>query len=244
MASSKSKTIRLYAVEEQEIYQEIYRTALSFSLLHAPFDLLGVSANGHLAALRRALSDLKPDVLLVGTKKLEVEVLEELQQVRLENPAMGLVLLLVSYDVEDLQSLRRVAVGGPGGMAVFLKQSLDQIDQLCGIVLAASQGQIVLDPSLSTFLFTERDGYNFLKQLTTRESEVLNLLARGYTNATIAEALFIDVKTVERHINSVYGKLKSETDFEQRHARVSAARLYLEATGELMSPKVPAGRPN
>lgn len=125
-------------------------------------------------------------------------------------------------------------------MALFLKQSLDQIEQLAGIILAASQGQVILDPALATFLFSEKTAYPFLTQLTSRESEILSLLAKGYTNAAIAQTLYIDVKTVEHHINSMYGKLRAEADFDNRHPRVSAARLYLEATGELIPPVVSA----
>ena len=241
MARTKPRTIKLYVIEEQEIYREVYRTALSFNILRAPFDLLGISTSGDIAAARQAISEANPDVLLVGMKKLQSSTVHELEQIRAANPGIAIVLLLVFHDVEDIQSLRRIALKGEGGMALFLKQSLDQKEQLCGIILAASQGQVILDPVLAAFLFTEKTAYPFLKQLTTRESEILNLLAKGYTNAAIAETLYIDVKTVEHHINSMYGKLRSESDFDHRHPRVSAARLYLEATGELMPPVTPVG---
>jgi len=68
----------------------------------------------------------------------------------------------------------------------------------------------------------------FLKQLTTRELEILSLLSQGYTNSSIADTLFIDIKTVEHHLNSMYSKLKSDPDYNTKHLRVSAARLYLE----------------
>lgn len=242
MARTKSKTIRLYVLEEQEIYRGVYEPALSFNILKAPFDLLGVSENGDIAAIMRDVSELKPDVLLFGTKKLRCGLIEEIEQIRNAYPKMGIVLLLVSYDVEGVQALRRVALrGGGGGMALFLKQSLDEIEQLSGIIVAASQGQVILDPVLATFLFTEKAAHPFLKELTTREAEILNLVAKGYTNAAISESLYIDVKTVEHHMNSLYGKIRAETDFDQKHPRVSATRLYLEATGELVLPDMLGG---
>jgi DNA-binding NarL/FixJ family response regulator len=242
MARTKPKRVTLYVVEEQEIYREVYKSVLSHDVLRAPFDLLKISGNDGVAAVRQAIADLRPDVLLVGTKRLEADLIEELEQVRVDNPKVAIVLLLVFYDTEGIQSLRRIASKGDGGMALFLKQSLDRIEQLSGIIVAASQGQVILDPALATFLFTEKMAYPFLTQLTTRESEILSLLAKGYTNAAIANTLYIDVKTVEHHINSMYGKLKAEADFDRRHPRVSAARLYLEATGELMPRVVPAGK--
>ena len=90
--------------------------------------------------------------------------------------------------------------------------------------------------ALSTFLFAGKPECPVLKQLTARELEILSLLAKGYTNGAIAESLYIDIKTVEHHINSMYSKLKSTADFNYKHSRVSAARLYLEATGELLTP--------
>ncbi len=241
MASKKMKTVRVYVVEEQEIYREVYKSALAYDILRCPLDLLGISTNGDVDLLRRSISQLKPDVLLMGAKRLDSSLIQELEEIREEFPDLGIVLLLVLYETEDVSLLRRIASRGHGGMALFLKQSLDQIVQLSGIILAAGQGQVVLDPTLASFMFAERTEYGFFKQLTSRESEILGLLARGYTNSGIAQSLFIDLKTVEHHINSMYGKLRSEADFDSRHPRVSAARLYLEATGELTSAQ---GRPS
>ncbi|MCX5998097.1 MAG: response regulator transcription factor [Chloroflexi bacterium] len=240
MARTESKTIKLYVVEEQEIYREVYKSALVSDISGGSFDLLGISTNADAASLREAISALDPDVVLVGTRRLRMEVVQMLEQIRCDNHRIGVVLMLVSYDAEGIKSLRRIAMKGEGGMALFLKQSLDQMEQLEGIIVAASRGQVILDPALAGSLFTDNSNHSCLRQLTARESEILNLLARGYTNAAIAETLYIDVKTVEHHINSMYGKLKTEADFDNRHPRVSAARLYLEATGELMPPVAPA----
>ncbi|MFC1906768.1 response regulator transcription factor [Chloroflexota bacterium] len=94
-----------------------------------------------------------------------------------------------------------------------------------------------LRPLAGTFLDVSPNVENQITvawcQLTARESEILGLLSKGYTNSSIANALFIDVKTVEHHINSMYSKLKAGSDFNDKHPRVSAARLYLEAVGEL-----------
>jgi len=139
------------------------------------------------------------------------------------------------YSSHDIELLRRLALNGKGGMALFLKQSLDKIDQLCQTVAAVSQGQVILDPPLATIMFAGKPECPFLKQLTTRELEILNLLSQGYTNAAIAGALYIDIKTVEHHLNSMYSKLKSDPDYNTKHLRVSAARLYLETMGDVIN---------
>jgi len=229
MPEGKLKGVKLCAVEEQEIYREIYKVVLPLKGI----ELLSVLNNGDVGTLQQAVSTFNPDVLLLGTRKIRGELVEELRKVRLDNPEIGLVLLLALYNNETLKQLRRLALSGRGGIALFLKQSLDRVEQLSGIVLAVSQGQVILDPTLATSLLAEKVEHPFLKQLTARELEILSLIARGYTNSAIAETLYIDIRTVEHHINSMYGKLRAEADFNDKHPRVSAARLYLEAAGEL-----------
>ena len=230
MESTKTRTVKLYVVEQQEIYREIYKSILPSV---APIELLQVSASKNPADLRNAVSELHPDVILLSTKKLEVNIIEELEQIRMDYPNIGIVLLSVFCNARDIELLRRLARRGEGGMALFLKQSLDQIEQLCHTILAVSRGQVILDPPLASFMFAEKPECPFLKQLTARELEILNLLSQGYTNSAIAGTLYIDIKTVEHHLNSMYSKLKADPGFNDKHLRVSAARLYLETMGEL-----------
>ncbi|MDY6917472.1 MAG: response regulator transcription factor [Chloroflexota bacterium] len=233
MAAPKTKPVRLYVAEEQEIYRGAYKYILPPS---APVELLGMSTTADASDLGDEVAAVDPDVLMVGTKTLDEEMIAQMQTLRTQKPRMGIVLLLVSYTPDNVRLLRELAVKGSGGVALFLKQSIDHVEQLLGIILAASRGQVILDPALISYLFAEKPEYPFLKELTTRELEILSLLSKGYTNAAIAEELYIDVKTVEHHINSMYAKLKAEANFDNRHARVSAARLYLEAMGELVPP--------
>ena len=233
-ARTRRRSVTLYIVEQQPVYREMYKAALSPVVLRAPIQLLGVAANGDLTAVRQAVSGLHPDVLLLGMRKLRNDVIQELEQVRRANSKIGFVLLLTAYDVEAIHSLQRIALTGRGGMALFLKRSLDRLEQLRDIILAAGRGQLILDPALANFLFVERTTYAFLRELTSRQLEILRLLAKGYTNAAIAAELYLDVKTVEHHINGMYAKVKAATDIDGKHPRVSVARLYLEATGELV----------
>jgi len=164
----------------------------------------------------------------LGTGKLNSEVIEGLQQFRVSHPKSGIIVFFSQYSNDDIEALRRLALNGEGGVAVFLKQSLKEIEQILGIILSVNRGNIILDPTLATFMFGGKPRHPFLEQLTPRELEILNLLARGGTNLAIAGALYIDVKTVEHHLNSMYGKLKAESDTSGKHMRVTAARLYLQ----------------
>ncbi len=234
MEQTSFKAVKLYVVEEQEIYRDIYKSVASSEV---PIELLQVSGNGDPRNFRHAVAEVCPDVILISTKKLEANIIEELEQIRAGYPKIGIILLLGFCNPRDIELLRGLAMKGEGGIALFLKQSLDQIDQLCRTILAVSQGQVILDPPLATFMFAGKPECPFLKQLTARELEILSLLSQGYTNAAIAEALFIDIKTVEHHLNSTYSKLKADPGYNNRHLRVSAAKLYLETMGDLYQKK-------
>jgi DNA-binding NarL/FixJ family response regulator len=227
---TKSESVSLYVVEEQEIYREIYNLILP---KYASIDVLRVSGGGEKGSMIRAVAELNPNVLLLSVKKLDKEMIEELEKIRNNHPRMGIVILIVFYSSQDIELLRRLALCGESGMALFLKQSLDKVDQLSRTIVAVSQGQVILDPPLATFMFAGKPECPFLKQLTTRELEILSLLSQGYTNSAIAATLFIDIKTVEHHLNSMYSKLKADPDYNTKHLRVSAARLYLETMGTL-----------
>ena len=232
MSNTEANTIRLFVVEEQEIYRELFKSILPSM---APVELIDVSSDGEINRINQIVSSLSPDVLVLSTKKLDENIINKLEEIRVSYPHIGIVLLLVFYTAQDVDLLRRLALAGKGGMALFLKQSLDLTEQLFGIITSVNRGQVILDPLLTSFLLMEKNECPFLNQLTAREAEILSFLSKGYTNSSIAQSLYIDVKTVEHHINSMYSKLKTSSDFNDRHPRVSAARMYLEATGELQT---------
>lgn len=228
------ETVKLYVLEEQEIYREMYSYVLP---TRANIEIARVSDTAELKSMGRAIDELHPDVLLLSVRRVDNGVVEALEKIRNDHPNMGIVILIVYYTSQDIEMLRRLALCGQSGMALFLKQSLDRVDQLCQTITAVSQGQVILDPPLATIMFAGKPECPFLKQLTTREMEILSLLAQGYTNASIAATLFIDIKTVEHHLNSMYSKLKADPDYNTKHLRVSAARLYLETMGTLCPPE-------
>ncbi len=229
MAQSGSRTIKLLVIEEAELYRRLYERLP----LKGPVDIVGMSEDT--AEITAAVTANPPDVLILGTKKLDKKIVAELGALREKNPDLGIVLLFVSYKGDDVAQLRDLTRKGSAGMGVFLKQSLDQLEQLLGIIVAVSRNQVVLDPLLANFMFATKPEIPFLKELTPKETEILNLVAQGYTNSAIAHDLFIDVKTVEHHLNSLYSKLKADGDFTNKHPRVTAARLYLQVTQELSS---------
>ncbi len=72
----------------------------------------------------------------------------------------------------------------------------------------------------------------FLTELTERELEVLSCMARGLSNSAIAQELFIQPRTVERHIGSIFSKMRLHPQ-PNAHARVQAVLAFLQDTGLL-----------
>jgi DNA-binding NarL/FixJ family response regulator len=172
-------------------------------------------------------------VLLISVNDFGMDISQELEQIRMEHPAIGLVFLLASCNAQDIEYLRKLALlKSGGGTALLLKQPPDIMERLCLAVSAVTQGQFILDAPFAAFMFAGKPGTTFLKQFTPREMEILNLLANGYTNLAIASNLYIDVKTVEHHLNNMYSKLKLDYEFADKHLRVSLAKLYMEAIGD------------
>ena len=232
MEAKEARSIAVYCVEEIEIYREIYRNIFPPG---GAIELIGMGNNRDIPGLFRSLKSLSPEVLLMGMKRLDSVIITELENIRETFPAMGVVLLLTVYDLESLKMLRQQMSGNMAGMAVFMKQSLEKVYQLTGVIESVSERHVILDPALTNLLLADKQGKRLLNKFTQRETELLSLIARGFTNSAIAEALCIDMRTVQRHINNMYSKLRSDIDSENMNLRVSAARLYLETTGELVA---------
>jgi DNA-binding NarL/FixJ family response regulator len=230
MLCQTRSTIGIYVAEEQEFYRQIYQVGFQTD---ASFNFLG-SSNGDGDDIEKVLVLEKPDVLLLGAKTLNPDSLRELERLTTENPHTRLVILVTSISTEEAKLFRKIIQKCQRGIAIYMKQSLDNGKQLQDIIRSVNRGQVVLDPSVASSILMERTEYPFMKLLTQRELEILNYLSQGYTNAGIAQALCIDVKTVAHHLNNIYSKLKEDDELDQKHPRVSVARLYLETTGELM----------
>ena len=229
----KVKKIRIYIMEEQEILREAYKTFFSFEPI---IDVVGLSDPSlELDNLDTALATLKPDVLLIGTKVLQASFIDRLEASRDKLPRVGIVLLSALYDIKGIKRLRAFAKKSGAGCAYLFKHSLDTIQQLTQVIQAVSQGRVILDPVVMEGLIEsgESKAATFLKELSPRELEVLNWMAKGFKNHAIADILCLELKTVERDINSIYSKLSPAA--ESKHPRVNAITLYLRATGQLPS---------
>jgi DNA-binding NarL/FixJ family response regulator len=232
MVIINSKVINVCIVEEMEIYREFYKSLFNDD---SPIKILDTIREIDFTALRMAAITHHPDVILFGVKNLEQRIIKELEDIRKRIPRIGIMLLIMHYDPDSIQYLKKMAASGESGIGVFFRYSLQRVDQLYKMLGSVSEGQIIIDPTLSSVIFSEKKIPAILNKLTQRELEILSLIAKGYTNSAIGEALFIDIKTVQHHITNIYGKILAETDMKKKHLRVSASRMYMENIGNMMA---------
>ena len=142
------------------------------------------------------------------------------------DPDVG-VILLSAY--VDYASIRDFLGDDRRGKSYLLKNTLGATDELVRTVHAVAAGDAVLDPLIEDGLASQDDGSNqALDTLTTRELEVLELMAEACTNNSTASNLSIQPRTVEHHISSIFSKLGLALDMGQ-HPRVHAVLAYLSA---------------
>lgn len=176
------------------------------ALVNAQPDMtvVGEADNG-LTTQERA-KELLPDVLLMDISMPECNGVEATKLIRQECPTIK-VLILTAY--KDRGYLDRVLKVGASGYVLKLSVA----DDLIGAIRIVASGGIYLDPQMADRI---TEGYvrsQFLKgelrqkEVTTREEEVLRLIAQGHSNKEIASQLKIAVKTVESHKANVMQKL-------------------------------------
>jgi serine/threonine-protein kinase PknK len=152
------------------------------------------------------------------------EGLEAAQAIREELPDTA-ILVLSSY-VEVKHATTLLASGERTGY--LLKSRVADIDEFLESIDRLCRGGSVVDPSLVVELLAARSVEEPLESLSAREREVLALMAEGLTNSGIARRLWVTEGTVEKHIHSIFVKLRlPETD--EDHRRVLAVVTFLGA---------------
>jgi DNA-binding NarL/FixJ family response regulator len=152
------------------------------------------------------------------------EGLRAARQLRSLYPELG-VLVLSQY-VRPSYAFELLA-DDASGVGYLLKDRVSDLHELSDAVHRVGEGGSVLDPSVVAQLVGRRRPRNDpIDDLTERERAVLALMAEGRSNRAIAERLFITERTVEKHVKSIFMKLKISAT-QDDHRRVLAVLAYL-----------------
>jgi DNA-binding NarL/FixJ family response regulator len=144
-------------------------------------------------------------------------------ELRRDHPGTGV--LVFSQYIETRYAARLLAAGS-SGVGYLLKDRVADVAEFTGALARVAAGGTALDPEVVTQLPGASHRADGLASLTTREREVLALMAEGRSNAAIAAGLVVSPGAVEKHVAGIFGKLglpPSETD----NRRVLAVLRYL-----------------
>ena len=138
-----------------------------------------------------------------------------------------LALLVLSQYVEENYASELLS-GDLRGIAYVLKDRVTDVGQFLETVERIGAGGTAIDPDVVSQLLARTRRQEPLSDLSPREREVLGLMAEGRTNAAIASELVITERAVEKHVKSIFQKLRLPPA-ETNHRRVLAVLRYLEA---------------
>lgn len=215
--------VRVLIADDQEIAREGYRRVLE---TQPDLEIIATATDG-LEAAHLAETEC-PDVVILDIRMPRLNGIEAAQRIRRTCPTVGVVLLSF-YD--DPRYVRTFFKEGAAGKAFLLKQTVGRIDELARAIKAVADGQMMLDPSIVDDLMSGAPKAA-LADLTQQEMRVLELMAKGYANAGIAEELVVQERTIENYVSNIFAKLHLKKKAQQQ-ARVQAVLLFLEATGRL-----------
>jgi DNA-binding NarL/FixJ family response regulator len=193
-------------------------------------ELVDTAADPH--SLMKSVAEHQPDAVLTDIRMPPThtnEGIEAAKQIRAEHPKTGVVVL--SQYVEDDYAFELLA-DGVEGLGYLLKERVSDLDELVRALHDVARGGSALDPKVVEGLLARKsaEAKSPLLGLTEREREVLQQMATGRNNATIAKTLYMSDRAVEKHIGSVFQKL-GLIDEREVNRRVMAVLAYLEAGG-------------
>jgi DNA-binding NarL/FixJ family response regulator len=204
----------------------LLREGIASLLGGAGFEVVGQSSTAEDLLLK--VRSYKPDVAIVDIRmppNQSDEGLGAAKTIRERHPEVG-VLVLSQY-VEPDYAMELIADDAEG-VGYLLKDRVSDVDEFTSAVQRVAEGGSALDPAIVTQLVGRRRGDDPLTTLTPREREVLELMAEGRSNQSIAEKLVVTERAVEKHVTSIFGKLHLPATAED-HRRILAVLVFLRA---------------
>ncbi|MGW1506142.1 LuxR C-terminal-related transcriptional regulator [Streptomyces mirabilis] len=190
------------------------------------FEIIAAVDNG--PALTRALDDPRLEVAIVDVRLPPSQTDEGLRcalAARRKRP--GLPVLVLSQHVEQLYA-RELLADGSGGVGYLLKDRVFDVEQFIDAVRRVAGGGTAMDPQVISQLVARHSSVDQpVGRLTRRETEVMELMAQGRSNAAIAAQLVMTERAVAKHTANIFSKLglaQSEDD----NRRVLAVLAYLD----------------
>jgi DNA-binding NarL/FixJ family response regulator len=185
------------------------------------FEVVGEAVTGE-EAVELALQ-LKPNIILMDLNLPKMSGIEATKQIIQEQPDMG-ILVLTMYD-DDSSVFAAMRAGARGYLLKEANRS-----EIIRAIQAVGDGEAIFSPSIARRMMyyfeakSKQVQVDVFPQLTGREREVLDHIARGENNAEIASALGLNQKTVRNHVSNILSKLHAS---DRAHAMIMAREAGL-----------------
>jgi DNA-binding NarL/FixJ family response regulator len=204
----------------------LFREGLLRLLAERGHRVLAAVADGQ--ALLAAVAAHRPDVAVVDVRMPPTHTDEGLRaalELRRDHPGTG-VLVLSQYI--ETRYAARLLEGNAAGVGYLLKDRVADVGEFVDALARVAAGGTALDPEVVGQLLGAGRNADDLAALTPREREVLALMGEGRSNAGIAGALVVSVGVVEKHVASIFNKLRLPPG-EGDNRRVLAVLRFLES---------------
>ena len=197
-----SEPVCVLIVDDHEPFRNGLRTLLS-SLVR--IEVVGEAENGEDAI--RLTEKYQPDIILMDIQMPGINGIEATRLIHQSSPHIGIVVLTMFEDDDSVFASMRAGARG------YLLKGADQ-SEILRAIQSVQSGEALFGPGIARRLinfFTNINppqGEKPFPELTDREHEVLNLIARGLSNGEISHKLVISPKTVRNHVSNIFSKLQ------------------------------------
>lgn len=219
-----SDVLRVLIVDDHQLFRDGVR-ALFASI--DGIEVVAEAASGEAAV--GLVAEHRPDVVLMDVQMPGMNGIEATRAILAEDPDVGIIVVTMFEDDELVFAAMRAGARG------YVLKGAGQ-EQLMRAVEAVAHGEALYNPRIARrmlqfFQTSRRDlPMNAFPDLTDREREVLDLLARGLDNGTIARRLDISGKTVRNHVSNIFSKMHV-TDRTQAALKAREAGFGDDGTG-------------
>lgn len=205
--------------------EALLRRGLELVLVEGGFDV--VAAVGDAKTLEAAVAEHRPELVVTDIRMPPTHTDEGLvAAARIRKQFAGIAVVVLSQHVQRRYAVELLS-DSAGGVGYLLKQRIADVDTFLEDLREVANGATVIDPDIVAVMVARaRISDSAVGTLTTRQREVLALVAEGRSNASIASRLFLTEKAVVQHTSRIYDALSLPVDSDA-HRRVLAVLQHL-----------------
>jgi DNA-binding NarL/FixJ family response regulator len=197
---SNLETLRILIAEDHPLYR---KGVISLLQSVPEFEVVGEAAKGEEAIARAA--QLQPDVILMDLQMPEVNGIEATRRILQESPNIRVLVVTLFEDDDSVFMALRAGARG------YVLKDADEEEMVLSI-RAVGRGEAIFSPAVATrvlaYFSKSAAPPQAFPTLTDRERQILNLIAQGHPNPSIARQLSLSTKTVGNYVSNIFTKLQ------------------------------------